>query len=83
MLKEIIKYIDICYELNAQQTRFVAVTHSGIPSTTYVPKDSDSTPLLKTMELHAKLALKLKDQALMSVIQVPLSPVLLLLLICT
>lgn len=64
-MKEIIKLVDMCYELSAQLARFNAV-NSGTSQT----KEDPSLPLLKVMELHAKLALKLDDQCLISVIKV-------------
>jgi len=69
-LKEVIKAIDMCYELSAQQTRFVAVSHNGAVVATKEGSTDQILPQIKLMELHAKLALKLSDQDLLSVIQV-------------
>lgn len=67
MLKEVVKWIDTCYELSAQHARFISVSHTGGASSAYVDQ---SIPQIKVMELHAKLALKLNDQSLVAVIQV-------------
>jgi hypothetical protein len=67
VLKEVVKWIDACYELSAQHARFISVSHSGGATSAHVDQ---RIPQIKVMELHAKLALKLNDQSLVAVIQV-------------
>lgn len=66
VLKEVVKWIDACYELSAQHARFISVSHSGGATSAHVDQ---RIPQIKVMELHAKLALKLNDQSLVAVIQ--------------